>query len=79
MIVFSDGQPSAQGYRGFEALQHTKKCVSKVENEGWDVIQVGFGVRKETMARMFKNYVQIEDMKYLANTLSKIIRRVLKI
>ena len=79
MIVFSDGQPSAQSYRGFPALQHTKKCVSKVENEGWDVIQVGFGVRKETMARMFKNYVQIEDMKYLANTLSKIIRKVLKI
>ena len=79
MIVFSDGQPSAQGYRGFSALAHTKKCVSKVENEGWDVIQVGFGVRKETMARMFKNYVQIEDMKYLANTLTKIIRRVLKI
>ena len=79
MIVFSDGQPSAQSYRGFQALEHTKRSVSKVENEGWDVIQVGFGVRKETMARMFKNYVQIEDMRYLANTLTKIIRRVLKI
>ena len=79
MIVFSDGQPSAQGYRGMRALDHTKRCVSRVEGEGWDIIQVGFGVSSHTMKRMFRNCVEIGSMDWLANTLTKIIRRVLKI
>ena len=79
MIVFSDGQPSAQSYRGMRALDHTKRCVSRVEGEGWDIIQVGFGVGAMTMKRMFRNYVEIGSMDFLANELTKIIRRVLKI
>ena len=80
MIVMSDGSPSAEQYRGREALEHTKKCVKHIETRGWNVIQVGFsGAYEWMMEKMFDNYIYVEDTDKLGDTLSKIIRKVVKI
>ena len=69
MIVFSDGSPSADRYRGMEAVKHT----------GWSVIQLGFGgAYEETVKKMFTNY-QMIDTEDMGNQTAKIIRKVLKI
>ena len=80
LIVLSDGAPSAQGYRGYTAVDHVRKCVHSIESRGWDVIQVGFaGSRESTMERMFSNWTYVSETKRLGDKISKIIRRVLKI
>ena len=80
MIVLSDGAPSADQYRGWQATQHVRKSVKSIESRGWDVIQVGFaGSREGTMAEMFSNWIYVSDTSKLGDKLSKIIRKVLKI
>ena len=80
MIVLSDGAPSADNYRGDQAVRHTRKCVKNIESKGWNVIQVGFaGSRSYTMERMFSNWVYVDDTDKLGDKVSKIMRKVLKI
>ena len=80
MIVLSDGEPSADLYRGYIGIDHTKKAVKYVESRGWNVIQVGFGgIRKRFMDEMFTNWVHVEDMDELGDKVSKIIRKVVKV
>ena len=80
MIVFSDGQPSADMYRGATAIEHTKKAVKHVEGKGWSVIQLGFaGASEWTMRECFKNWKYIKDSSTLPIELTKLIRKVLKI
>ena len=77
MLVLSDGEPSADKYRGKTAREHTKRAVKYVESQGWEVIQVGFsGCTDEVMEEMFTNYIRVEDTANLGNKLSKIIRKV---
>ena len=80
MIVLSDGAPSADAYRGAIAIDHTKKCVKHIEQQGWNVIQVGFsGSTTWSMERMFKNYIYVDDISKIGDMLSKIIRKVIKV
>ena len=80
MIVLSDGEPSADMYRDYTGIDHTKKAVKHVESRGWNVIQVGFGgIRKRYMDEMFTNWVHVEDMDELGDKVSKIIRKVVKV
>ena len=80
MIVFSDGQPSADMYRGATAIEHTKKAVKHVEGKGWSVIQLGFaGASEWTMKECFTNWKYINDSSKLPIELTKLIRKVLKI
>jgi hypothetical protein len=80
MIVMSDGAPSADGYRGYDAKDHVKKCVKHIETRGWSVIQVGFAGAYEWMMKdMFDNWVYVDDTDKLGDQLSKIIRKVVKI
>ena len=80
MLVLSDGEPSADKYRGKTAREHTKRAVKYVESQGWEVIQVGFsGCTDEVMEEMFTNYIRVEDTADLGNKLSKIIRKVVGI
>jgi hypothetical protein len=80
MIVMSDGSPSAENYRGWDAIKHTAKCVKHVETKGWSVIQVGFdGCREYVMKEQFTNYIRVENTDNLGDSLSKIIRKVVRI
>jgi len=80
MIVLSDGEPSADLYRGYTGIDHTKKAVKYVESRGWNVIQVGFGgISTYSMEKMFTNWVHVEDTSELGDKVSKIIRKVVKV
>ena len=80
MIVLSDGQPSANLYRGQRGIDHTAQAVKHVEGRGWSVIQVGFGgIMKRHMEQMFTNYIHVEDTEELGDKVSKIIRKVIKV
>jgi nitric oxide reductase activation protein len=80
MIVFSDGAPSADGYRGSSAHKHTAKMVKKVEGMGFSVIQVGFGgwaTRHQN--DMFKHNISVNDINRLPVQIGKILKKVLRI
>ena len=81
MIVFSDGSPSADMYRGDTAINHTRKCVKYTETKGWNIIQLGFsGAHEYYMKRMFTNWIYIGNASStLGDQTAKIIRKVLKI
>jgi len=80
LIMLSDGEPSADKYRGDISYSHTAKCVKYAESRGWNVIQVGFaGARKYSMDKMFTNWVYIDDTDKLGDEVSKIIRKVIKV
>jgi uncharacterized protein YegL len=80
LIVMSDGSPSADGYRGWEAIKHTAKCVKHIETKGWSVIQVGFdGCNISTMKEQFTNYLRVENTNELGDKVSKLIRKVVKV
>ena len=80
MIVISDGEPSANGYRYAMGVPHTKKCVKHLEGQGWSIIQVGIsGARERSMREMFSNYLLVDDTNELPAKISKIIRKVIKV
>ena len=80
MIVISDGEPSAHGYRAYEAQNHVKKVVKHLEGQGWSIIQIGIqGARVYSMQNMFRNYIYVEDTSQLPNQVSRIIRKVIKV
>ena len=80
MIVISDGEPSADKYRGYTAQAHVKKCVKHLEGQGWSIIQIGIqGAREYSMKEMFTNYIYVEDTSQLPNQVSRIIRKVIKV
>ena len=80
MIVISDGEPSADGYRYAMGVPHTKKCVKHLEGQGWSIIQVGIsGARERIMREMFSNYLLVDDTNELPAKISKIIRKVIKV
>lgn len=80
MIVLSDGSPSADKYRGDTAIGHTRKCVKHIEGRGWSVIQLGFrGAYEHYMKKMFTNWAYVNQMDELSSTVTKLIRKVLKI
>tara|TARA_R110000824_G_scaffold47416_4_gene135053 strand:+ start:706 stop:2850 length:2145 start_codon:yes stop_codon:yes gene_type:complete len=78
MIVFSDGSPAAIGYGGSSGIEHTRKCVKSLEGKGWNIIQVGFG-GAHYQERMFTNHCYVNNIDNLGNTISKIIRKVIKV
>jgi hypothetical protein len=80
MIIFSDGAPSADGYRGSSAHRHTAKMVKKVEGMGYSVIQVGFGGwAARGQGDMFTNHISVDDINRLPISIGKILKKVLRI
>ena len=80
MIIFSDGAPSAAGYRGDRAIEHVKKSVKKAESMGFSVIQVGFaGSYGRYQERMFDNHMYVDDMQQLPLQISKILQKVMRL
>ena len=78
MITFSDGSPAAIGYGGGKGIEHVRKVVNGLESKGWGIIQVGFG-GAHYQERMFNNHIYVDDIKNIADKVSKIIRKVIKV
>lgn len=74
MFVLSDGAPAAGGYGGATAMDHVRRCVNDAEKMGFSIIQVCINHSYDP-AKMFKNYVILEDMSTLAFELSKKIKK----
>ena len=80
MIVISDGEPSADKYRGYEAVGHVSKVVKHLEGQGWNIIQIGIrGASTSIMDRMFTNWIYVDDEAQLANKVGRIVRKVIKV
>lgn len=75
MFILSDGAPCASGYGGASAMEHVRECVHQVEQLDFHVIQVCINHCYDP-ARMFKNFVVLEDMSTLAFELAKAIKKV---
>ena len=75
MFILSDGAPCASGYGGASAMEHVRECVRQVEQLDFHVIQVCINHCYDP-ARMFKNFVVLEDMSTLAFELAKAIKKV---
>ena len=74
MFILSDGAPAARDYYGEDAMNHVKHCVEKVENMGFNVIQVCINHTYDP-GLMFKHYVVLDDMSTLAFELGKAIKK----
>ena len=80
MIIYSDGQPAASGYGGYDGMSHVRKVVNHLEGKGWSIIQVGIsGADKYAQQKMFNNHIMVSNIDNLAPAVSKIIRRVIKV
>jgi len=80
MIIFSDGAPSADQYRGQTATKHTRQMVQKVEGMGFSVIQVGFGRwASHWQSKMFSNAIAVEDIDQMPKQIGKILMKVMKL
>jgi len=80
MIIFSDGQPAAYNYGGYNGRKHVSKVVKHLEGQGWSIIQVGIeGAREWEQQEMFTNSILVNDINELAPKIGKIIRRVIKV
>lgn len=77
MIVLSDGNPSAYGYSGSRAVNHTKKCVDLVEKMGIQPMQVAIASHVNS-DRMFKRWFKFTDMSTFIPSMEKMIKKVLK-
>ena len=74
MFILSDGAPCASGYGGASAMEHVRQCVHQVEQMDFHVIQVCINHCYDP-AKMFKNFVVLEDMSTLAFELAKAIKK----
>ena len=80
MIIFSDGAPSADGYRGSLATKHTRRMVQKVESMGFSVIQVGFGgYASSWQHKMFTHAIAVGDIDQMPKQIGKILMKVMKL
>lgn len=69
LFVLSDGQPSASGYGGQEAIRDTAKKVKMAEKLGFQVIQIAIE-ESVPSKEMFTHYVKMTDIANLPNDLT---------
>lgn len=74
-VILSDGSPHASSYYGESAKDHVRRTATKIEQMGFQVIQVTIGGYRST--DMFKNVVNIDNieefpMKFVGFLKSKI-------
>ena len=74
LFVISDGEPTADKYRGNAAINHTRDCVDKASALGFNVIQVCIQNSYDP-GLMFKHYIILDDMSTFAIELGKVIKK----
>lgn len=75
MFVISDGSPAACGYSGSAAIRHTKECVHKAEQMGFDIIQICMYKPHSDVSTMFRHHIVLEDMSTFALRLGNVIKK----
>jgi hypothetical protein len=78
MIVLSDGQPSASGYYGMEAIRHVRDVVSCIETDpNGSIMQIAIG-RDVPSEAMFKNFVTFVDMATFPAKVAKLVNKIIQ-
>ena len=75
MFVISDGEPAAYSYWGDSAYRDVRENVKKIENDGFDVIQISIDTVRG-VDKMFNKYISIHDISNLQRNLSQIVKKV---
>lgn len=75
MFVISDGEPSADEYRGDAAIMDTRDKVKQVEKMGFEVIQITIDECRAA-GQMFSKYIDLSgDISSMPIKLAKIIKK----
>lgn len=77
MFILSDGQPAAHNYWGLSAMNDVKSNVSKIEADGFTVIEITIDQVRD-VEKMFNNVVKLEGSvmnlpKLLGNMIKKAV------
>jgi hypothetical protein len=73
-FIISDGEPSADNYRGDFAIHDTRDSVLRTEKLGFNIIQICVDKCYDP-GKMFKNYLIMTDLNSLAVDLAKLIKK----
>ena len=77
MFVISDGEPAAYHYGGSSAISDVRKNVTKLENDGFTVIQITIDTVNHAK-EMFTHVIDLkEGIQELPNLLSKVIKKAI--
>ncbi len=74
LIVISDGEPAAYGYRGIE---DSRRAVLEMEKLGVTTIGIGMNV-SYALNRIYNHYVNFRNMDAMPAEIGKIIRKIFK-
>ena len=78
LIVISDGEPSANGYRSANGIEDTKRAISETRSKGIPVIGIAIGnsINDAKYIRMYgSDYVPCKDVSALSTTLCRVLRK----
>ena len=78
LIVIADGEPYGHGYNGIHAMNHVRSVVTKAEQNGVYVIQlgVGYSLSEAGQKRMFNHYIPYTDDENLLRDLTKLMTKL---
>ena len=74
LLVISDGQPQANGYKGLAAVRHTRSVVQQLQKQ-MTVIQVAIDPVVAS-SRMFDNHVRFTELDRVPDQVGKLIRKL---
>ena len=78
LFVISDGEPSASGYRGSDAIKDTKYKVKAVEKMGFEVIQITICNLHSCVRQMFSKSISLEkNLNDFPKELGKVLKKVI--
>lgn len=74
MFVISDGEPSANDYRGSSAIEDTRQAVLELEKMRFIPVSISIDAWYNP-SRMYKNYIELTDLNSLAQELGKVVKK----
>lgn len=76
MFVISDGAPCAEGYKGTEAMEDTRKAIEEAERKGIHIVGVAITAFLDP-STMYKHYIKLTDLNTLAKDLGKTVKKAI--
>jgi len=79
LIVLCDGAPAAANY--YPGVENTAKSIRHVQTSGIKVACIGMGyyAKEDQISEMYDNYVMIDNISEIKETLPRTIKQTLKI